>query len=338
MLVAGSGVARKSSSVKTAVNMLRDVEPDRVGPSDFTAEALLSFMAKKPDGGEQRSKILIPMEEFGQYLSSAASYGTTTAATLCALYDGEDYERVRAGGANFYISNPRVSIIAAVAFGMMEKYADSRDWTTGFFNRFLFVIPERTRPRFDTIPPWPAQEADRARAALKDLAVELENTPGPMTISQEAESVFKKLVEVVPPVDDDPIAASARERLLNSVWKLAMLYQIDAMPGHLISAGATDKACAFAFNCWKAFRAVYAQTASTDLARLVKQVQSFIEAYGPTGVPKRNVYRKFHISAEKLNTVLDIAVKWGLIYSTVSEIGLGKKREILHSFDDKEWK
>ncbi len=329
MLVAGSSRDRKSTSVKMATSLLRDVEHERVGPTNFTAEGLLVQMAKKNEKDEQRNKMLVPMSEFGEYLSSAATYGTTTASTLCALYDGEDYDRVRAGGAPIYIAKPRLSILAAVAYGMLEKYGDARDWNTGFFNRFLFVAPnpEIPRTRYDAEPVFPAAEADYARAALADLQRSLEETKGPMGISKAGEEIYRGFSKTIPADSEDPVLSAQRERLLNAVWKLSMLYQVDLDPHMPISELAVTRACDFAQMSWAAFKLVYSKTAADDFSRLLRRVIEFVAAH-PEGTTRRVILHQFHLNAARLLPVLEFGLKMGAIRSQVIPTAT-KPREVL---------
>lgn len=347
MLVAESSRDRKSTSVDTALAMLKLVEPDRVGPKDFTAEGLVAHMSRKLPapanqeitvggaGQPQRSCLLIPMSEFGQYLSTSQSYGMTTAATLCALYDGQDYDRVRSGAPPLFIGSPKVSLLAGVAFGMLEKYADSRDWSTGFFNRFLFVCPtpKTQRVRFDTEPPFPRAEWDTARAHLVDLATALESDKRAMSISPEALEVYLKLAEVIPANLEDAVEAAQRERLLNAAWKLAMLYQIDMDHTAPIGAAASHAACAFILSSWDAFKRIYQRTATDDLGRLMQRVTEYIDAR-PEGCSRRELLGHFKVAASRLQPAIDTLVKFERIRSINTEYQNGRHRTLFVGRDD----
>lgn len=343
MLVAGSSRDRKSENVDHVTELLRDVVPDRVGATDFTAEGLVRSMQAKQDG-TARNKILIPWSEFGSYLSQAQSYGATIAPTLCTLYDGADYERQRAQGGTIYIEKPRVSILAAVAYGMMEKYADPKDWATGFYARFMFVssLHAQKRPRFEVTPPFPRYEWDICRMRLRDLAMELQASEanGAMEIEPEGLEIYKQFVAEFPEVaNDDLCEVAQRERLMNAVWKVAMLYQIDINPHAPICAQAVHYACMFGQQAWHSFKDVYRATAGSDLSRLSMRVwryvherTSFKDGHVSSGVRRNTILKNFSLSAEKLNPVFDILFKNGAL-ETVEQLtghtGAAARRSIL---------
>jgi hypothetical protein len=308
LLTADSSKDRKSTSVGHAVDLLRDVEEERLAPGDFTAEGLISYMRKRKTGS--KAKLLIAISEFGQYLAAAGTYGATTSATLCKLYDGESFERVRSGKKPLIIENPRVSMIGAVAYGMLEKYADPKEWITGFFARMMFVTPRTRPPRYDSPPPKPRFERDVARACLGDLRDELKRTGlKPLGVTAEADAVYSKWAKGFIQEMPDPAAMAARERLLNGVWKVAMLYQIDADPNESVSAEAMARACAFGQNCWASFLVVYGATAGDNFSRILRRAWQFISAAGPAGVSRREILRRFGANANVVLNALDVLQK-----------------------------
>lgn len=311
MLTADSSKNRKSFSVDTPVELLRDVEEDRVGPKDFTSEGLIFTMRKRPKG-KSRNKLILPISEFGRYLAAAQSYAASTGAMLCDLYDGDDYERVRSGKRPLFVEKPRLSMLAAVAYGMLEKFADPKDWITGFFARIVWVMPETdpNRVRYFNQPAKPTAERDIAKAALIDLREELRASKGAMAVSAQADAVFDAFAKPFAAQEvNDPVLEAQRERLLNTIWKVAMLFQIDENPQHPVGPQAMSYAIWFAQQAWTSFQKIYAKTASSPFIKLAHRVHHVAwHADGHT-IPMREIYRTLHLSAEHLARVLDMLVK-----------------------------
>jgi hypothetical protein len=321
MLVADSSKDYKSTAVTLVTDVLREVEADRIGPTDMTAEGLVSYMRKRPGTGNTRNKLLLSIREFGKYLAASQSYNSGLSPVLCDLYDGESFERVRSGKKPIKIPNPRVSILAACAYGMLERYAVEQDWTTGFYARFAFVTPINRKARNPNIPPaFPADQRRTAIGALGSLSEYLIKAPGAMELAPDAIRVANLFSAAFQPQQHDVILQASRERLMIMVWKIAMLYQIDEDPSQPIGVWAMERACAFARQAWNAFLYVYASTAGSEFAREVRKVWQFVfdrswkEGQPQEGATRRELMRRFHLNAERLLQMIDVLQKMEVIY------------------------
>ncbi len=317
MLTADSSADRKSTSVDLAIELLREVDEDRIGPDDFTGEGLVSFMRKRPKSvGGTRSKIVLPLPEFGSFLAATKSYGGTLSPTLCKLYDGTTFERVRSGKKPVKVVNPRVSILGGVAFAMLEQFANHYDWTNGFFARMIWVTPKNRRPRM-AVPPKPTKaDFDLARAALADVHKIVKLAPGPMAIDPNADALLQTFIATIP--DDGDIALIAqRERLINSAMKVAMLYQVDLDPGLPIGTQAMTKAIAFANQAYLAFQFVYSRSSGSERGRLIRKIWRKITEMGTAGIARRDLYRACHLSLDEFNPLMDIMETGGVVMKSL---------------------
>lgn len=332
MLVAGSSDARKSTSIKNAQSVIEQVEEDRIGPDDFTPEGLVYYMRKRSKGsqGGIRNKLLIPIEEYGEVLARAGSYASGLTATLCKLYDGSDYERIRSGKRPVLVPKPRLSIFAACALGMFEKFGNSNDWATGFYPRFLFVTPRERPAKKPAAPPKPKAAFDDTVLRLKALRDQLKANPGPMPTTSAAETLQANFANTLPE-SDDPVIAAIRERYLNTVWKVAILYQIDEDPDQAIGAQSMTYAIWWMERCWQSFQLVYNATAGSEFTRVLRRVNQKIKDTGDDGITKRDLLRIFTMSSEKLLPILDILLKMGAVYTTRGPPGPrgGRPQEVL---------
>lgn len=316
MLVAGSSRDRKSYSIEKTTDILRDVEPERVGPDDFTAEALATRMAvsTKP-GVTARSIQYIGIEEFGVYLAQAASYNTTSNAILCKLYDGSSFERARQGiTKNIFVDKPRLTIFAACAFAMFERYADPKDWNTGFYARFLFVPGITRRPKNDIQPAAAPFEAELTRANLSDLRDALGLNQA-VAVLPQAEDVFREYAREFGEESSDAAEQASRERLLNTTWKLGLLYQLDIDPAHPIGPEAMVQACAFSRMAWQGFQLAYRQTAGDEFSRTMRKVWDDVDTAGPEGIKRTALLRKHHLSARILDQIVKLLISYAAIWA-----------------------
>jgi hypothetical protein len=334
MLTAGSSKARKSTNVQHVKKMIAAVEGDRLGPEDFTAEGLVFYMREKKSG-KSKSRLLLPIEEFGSILASTKSYSANLSPILCKLYDGEDYERVRSGKKPLRVAKPRLTIFGGVAYGMLEKFMDPTDWVTGFYARFLFVEPKTFPPPYPSSPAFPKTEFDQAKTELLALKMALAARTGPQQVDPQAEAVHAQYASTFPDDYGDPVIDAQRERYLNTLWKLALLYQLDEKESDPIGLVAMNKAIAFGQKTWESFLNIYTNTSGSHLGRLVKKIWQRIDAAGQEGVSKRQIMREFHMNNDSTLAVFDILAKNGVI-RVLEGIKGAKKCVSLSKWTDKD--
>lgn len=312
MLLAGSSADRKSTAVKLGIDMLEKVERGRVGPTDFSGEGLISSLAARGDA-RPKTRVILPVPEFGNYLATASrQHGATLSPTLCQVYDGDSFSRVRSGKPIQRIVKPRVSLLGGVAFGMLTKYGDPTDWVTGFYARILWITPSQRRPRF-SLAPEPDRTAERiARESLSSLRLQLKATPRALDIDPRALSIYEEFAAAVPEDQADPAIAATRERLMNAVWKLALIYQIDLDHNAPISRQATDSAVQFARRTWDAFQVAYAASSGSALGRNANRIWAAAGAAGEFA-PRRELYRKLHIPVDEFMPAVQILIALGVV-------------------------
>lgn len=322
LLMADSSRDRKSTSVDLAIELLREVETDRVGPDDFTGEGLLKIMrtrrpTKKGKVFPPRNKIMLPLPEFGVTLAAQRSYAATMTGILCKLYDGSSFERARAAGPAIKIERPRVSMLGGCAFAMLEQFGEPMDWINGFFARCLFVTAQTRRPVYSSQPVRSQADFDAMLMALRDLRDELENTAqagsDKMHLLPGAETTFDQLSAMIPVNESDLAATAQRERLMNTTLKLAMLYQIDIDPKQQIGALAMDAACQYALKAWEAFKLVYARSSGSPFGRLLTKIWVALTAAGMAGIERRDLYRSVHCPLEQFLPAAELLTANGII-------------------------
>lgn len=322
MLLAGSSADRKSTAVRLATELLERIEKNRVGPTDFSGEGLISNLASRGDV-KAKTRIILPISEFGNYLATASrQHGTTLSPTLCQIYDGESFSRSRSGKPIQRIRKPRVSMLGGVAFGMLAKYGDPTDWVTGFYARILWVMPSQRRPRLSIIPE-PDRVAERlARESLADLRLQLKAAPRSLDIDPAALRTYDDFAASIPEDHTDPAPAATRERLMNAVWKLALIYQIDLDHNAPISRQAADSAIQFARRSWDSFKIAYAASSGSQLGRNANRIWA---ASGNAGsfVPRRELYRKLHIAVDEFMPAAQVLITLGVVRQRIKNHQVG---------------
>lgn len=318
LLVGPSSRDRKSTSIDLGVEILEDIEPQRMGGSDFTMEGLLARMQTKKDSDPENSRRIIPIPEFGTYLAQGKkSYMIGASTLLCQLYDGSTIIRERAKDS-LVVKHPRVSLFGGCAHGMLEKYVEPVDWEGGFFARMLFVQGKTKLQDFATKPPIDERARDIVRAALRDLSNELKAQPGMHPLDPSAALAYDTYVRSIPDRTGDPATVAQRERLLNSIPKLALLYQIDERPSMPIGLNAMNSAIAFSMHCWESFKYAYSLSSGTAMNKLVRKLWKEIsdgEEQGPgtRKIRRRDLMRKFHMRLSEVGPMIDLLKKIGVV-------------------------
>lgn len=340
MITGPSSAKRKTTIVRHVCDILDDVEGDRIGPNDFTPEYLCGYMRDRPKG-KIHNRLLLPIKEFGTILAQQRTYATTLAPMLCDLYDGDDYRRGRVGKKMQVIKKPRLSMIGACAYAMIEEYGSPKDWSSGFFSRMLWVAPQKNRPTFasePTPPPHMKKATIRALESLKDHLIK--SGFKKLDVDPAADQVYDQFAAWMNAqyVETDLVRSAYAARLLTNVWKLALLYQLDDDPDAVVSVQAVQKGAQFATECWNAFEQVFKLVAGTDFSRGLQKLRNYIRAAGVAGVPRSVALRAFHVNAHTFQAHLDLLTRNGEVEIRSVPVpgarGRGTTRQMLVYLDD----
>lgn len=340
LLCADSSKDRKSTSVKLAANLIRSEEKDRLGPDNFTPEGLFRFLFK---GSKE---LLLPIGEFGVFLSHAAGHSKGLYAEMCNLYDGLDIVKARSKSDETII-RPLVTLFGGVAYGMLEKYMDPKAWDAGFYPRMLWITPITRRPPFIMVPETPYTEQKIVWHNLEQLIQDLKNTAdnGKMCLEKGADQDYEAFAEslVSDEKQEDATVNAQRERLKNIIWKLSMLYQIDIDPCADISRIAMDRAYAFAKTSWVSFKTVFDKTYGALIDRFNLKVWRYVhenskridfgkskdgaDLGGDSGVWRTDINHWQHRKLRDLESALTTLVQRGVVEERSTSSGNGKQRK-----------
>lgn len=314
MLVAGSTRDRKSFSVsELGGTLIRAVEARRIGPEDFSPESLVTTLL--PEEGKSRNKMIILQPEFGKYLArSKQQYGASMSAILCQLYDGATFPYKRSKGPLITIKDPRVSFFGGVAFGMLAQHGNPLDWATGFYARFVWVMPSARRPRAEIPPAANPSGFKRAADALKSLKSLLKAAPKPLELGKEAQDVMRDLQVAIPEENLNADLGASRERLLNAALKLALIYQIDEDHNARIGKAAAERASALAVRSWAATKLAYGESMDSQLSKDTNRIWKVFTDAPDMRLSTREAYRKLHMTAPAFNAAIDVLLKLGVMH------------------------
>jgi DNA-binding transcriptional ArsR family regulator len=144
MVVGSSGYTRKSSVLSAGAKLIKDLEPSLVLSAPESEAGLLESLAALQDNGSVRA--ILNFGEMGAFLSGSTkgSYKETIRNRIMDIWDGSTQSR-RTVRDELIIQNPRLSMLAACAPSLLERYTDDNDWQGGFMSRFSLVYGNRER-------------------------------------------------------------------------------------------------------------------------------------------------------------------------------------------------
>jgi hypothetical protein len=323
LLTGDSSVARKSTAVRFAKQMVQEVRPQLVGPADFTMEGLFQWMLKKnEETGKCRTTLAIFAEEFGTNLAQSAAYGGTMREDMCRIYDGDDFEKVRASGANFTISNPRMNFFGGVAYPLLSRYCSKDDWFIGFFMRFMFVTPLQMREPQVIQPTFPRALWQHCVAEMLKIHDEIQQRGAELRLTPAADALYRQTITSLNTMEmtETEVAPVYMQRLGPNILKLALLYQIDEDPHADVSAASMKNAVDFASYCaWPGFQKAYKVTTVKEVGTHLDAV--FAMARRPEGVAKPDVYRTFMSERGLASYLWSFVLSSGMFDADVNENG-----------------
>lgn len=308
MIVGDSGIARKSTALRRAQLLIEQVEPDRIGPNDYTSESLFQWMRdNKGSNGKGRQKLTLYATELGSDLARMSAYATTMKADFCNLYDCVPIHKTRMG-KSVDIPDPRVSFLGACAYQMMVANLSHNDWATGYLMRFLYVAPINMRQTF-TLPPDPQVRLHQnAQNALQTIRDQLFGTKYGMRLSGGAKGLYARSMtyHTYFMQQGGDIVRTYAGRFWTNILKLALLYQLDEDPSAIeISEEAMRRAVQFGMEiCWPSFIVAFEKTAVTTFNNLAMIVGAIIAEAGDKGIFRSTIAHRF-MGRRELTDVLN---------------------------------
>jgi len=193
VLIAGSAKCRKSSAVRVAEKMLREVHPKvNLLSQKMTPEALIDALAGRSSFEEdklilQAEGVAIAGELTTLVDRNAVKSGLTNLMTN--LYDCDDFEYRTRGRGIEQIKNPCFSLLGGSTIHWIKEALSVSAITGGFTSRIVFVYLDK-RERNIAWPKLSQENLYRREKIVKDLC-QVATMRGPFSPTKEAKDLFK---------------------------------------------------------------------------------------------------------------------------------------------------
>lgn len=328
MLIGRSTIDRKTTSTRLAIGPMEDLYPNRVARVYGSPEGLWNHMNQHPC-------LCIYVPEGGAFFAQReAGYWRHAKDIWMDLYDYQKNGVTRQlAKQSITINKPRVSMLAATAYPLLQRYTRDTDWLGGFLARFLMISgePGTPKPRLTSDP--------KVELHIQGLLKNVFQTDwGVMGITTQARAILDEFADEIRAGLDEfaPGLHPALNRLPDTAHRLAAIYEISAQAasppakGRIVLVGAD--AAAGAVSLCRASRdqtlVHLAELTETNPQKQVRaQIETIIRRAGIGGITRAGLLRATRLRADELEkwvSTLDAAQTISYTVSTPTKASGGR--------------
>jgi len=169
MILAGTTMARKTTTIKMATRLLDDVVDDWMLATDGTPEGIMTELGYR-DG---KVSVFLRDEVTGFISNLSRDYMSDTLESFCKLYDGSPVTRLLRR-EKIEVKNPFFVFVGGGIKTAMEEMVSMDQIRSGFIPRFIFVIGNTTPEEVQLVGP-PKDDEIEDDSDRDDLVNELWN-------------------------------------------------------------------------------------------------------------------------------------------------------------------
>lgn len=193
VLIGPSAVAKKSTAIKFAAKMIKQVKPHiNILSQKMTPEALISALsgldAKDGDTMIVPSAVGIALVSEFATLVDKGAFKSGMIGILTDLYDAEDFEYKTKSRGTEYIRNPCLSIIGGSTLHWIKESIPLVSVGGGFTSRIVFVFSKGS----GRLVPWPQMSVENKRM-MEDICHDLcdiAKMRGPFALTSDARKIY----------------------------------------------------------------------------------------------------------------------------------------------------
>lgn len=167
--------ARRNEAIKKG-EKFNEAKPEqpvgtRIYVKDITPESLARVLADNPGGvAWETDEIRELLNSFGRYGGKGA--GDSAKSKILGLYSGDELKVDRkATGVNEHVDDAYLSIFGGTQPGILPKIFEKDDMSSGFLQRFTFIVGKETAPVDEALIP----EIEACSKEVEEIFGELED-------------------------------------------------------------------------------------------------------------------------------------------------------------------
>lgn len=331
LLLAPSGIYRKSTSVDLACSLLERACPGVVMDREFSPERFIRNLAQHPTS-------VLKEAEFASLLERMkATYMSGLKQRLTELYDCvPEYARNISGaeggqgGERIRIMRPALSILSASTTDWLVASITEMDLRSGFLPRFLMISSETREPE-----PAGGYWAERDMAAenrLVQVLGEIAHRPSAhLNVSQVRDQLVtwdtkaRKRYEVGAGTDE---LAGLYARLAHSAAKLCALLTVAEEPAqaeYTVLPQTATRATRLMDWILKQSEATYAEHLVFE--KFERLAQKALLMISHEGTERREILRRLHLPVDQMNKLLDTLRERGQV--DVTSVATGGRMKVI---------
>jgi hypothetical protein len=353
MILAGTTITRKSTSMDMVMTMLNDCNDDYLMATDGSPEGILTELAFR-DGKVS----LFHRDEITGFIENARNrdYMAGLLETFTRLYDGRREKRILRREA-IEIKAPRFVILCGGIRTRMQQITGIELIRSGFIPRFLIVSGSTSVDEMKEIGPPPTSEStedpreiilkelleisqfwspvpNKKKVTIAGLTKIVEEKPKDLTMSatpqawERIRQMQRDAIKLGESSHSPEIFLPMYQRLGYSILKISMML-CGAERRTQITFKDVCTAIAYS-DIWLRTATEFAQAVEDepDIGPWEKKAQkviSYIRAFHPLPVTRSEVMRRFHVQKQHIQNLEDTLVARGEIRVTMIDIGRTKK-------------
>lgn len=307
ILVGDPGI-KKSTAMKIARNLIREIPNIPIAPTAPTKEALLRSMCEEGSPSirtykhDNKTVTYSHLSCFCNELTTLLGSGgneTGYIGVLTDIWDQDKFEVKTIGRGNDYIENPFITILGCMTMETSANLVNQKIISGGFSRRCIFVYASENGPPVSRPQLTPEQESAWQRCILRGK--ELQFVSGKFSWEPAAEKFFDTWyltnhsgVNTVDSIAEKGFMQSKAEYVI----KLAMLFQISESNELLITEQNLKSSISMLNEVQPHVNVVFGGTGRNELNSVATAIERFIHAQKEP-LPIKKVVQLFFKDASK---------------------------------------
>jgi len=292
IIVAPPGVVAKSTTINTAISLLKEVEGTYFGPDMVTPQALLDCFTDAMDFFEldgkihRHSSLIVEASEFGNLFRNRED---VLSNLLIALWDGKRgifQKRTKKDGKQT-LENPLLTMIGATTPSWVSHNITEQMISGGFISRCLFPFADQ-KQRLIAYPQGRTGNTALVRGAFRASLVrqlkEIRSLHGPFHLSPEAmdfgEAWYAQHFSSLPMSYDPARFSGYRERKQGHMHKVAMCLAASDHSFPVIHKRHLELALTMLDDLEKDFEHVFSSVGKSTTSMHVDKLISYVHMRG----------------------------------------------------------
>lgn len=343
ILIGPSSISRKSTVIGIAKEILTLVDPELIGPSEFTTEGLHAHFGIKLEEKKDKSPFEVStlddskkagtffFNEFGGLLKQMEKkdYLSGLKNLLADLYDNSGIFRKQLSKTSSVI-NPYINILAGSSPKWFEEAINGGDITGGLLTRFIFFVDRGVNAKWKSALTLVSKDKDK-QLELVDHLRKLHAHTGhiPIDITDEARLIFDDYSKEFEFMLREEMLKDGQENMTLFARKIVFIKKIagllclsrslDNFPvlpsPPIVSIEDVNNAIeCISFFEEKSIGYLKSLNKPTPLKSSSERLEFVIKNTGEEGISRTRLLQKSHMPAFQLQKELDVLKEDGIIF------------------------